>query len=112
MMRKILLVASTLALGGCYSLVFAVPQGDPDSVQMTAPKNTRTVKRFSEGRFVWHVLFGLVPLGNGDLGDLLAPHLKEGHRVANLKVSSATWFDIGLVTLTGISVEGDEVVNR
>ncbi|MBM3269526.1 MAG: hypothetical protein FJZ01_18000 [Candidatus Sericytochromatia bacterium] len=112
MLRKSLLVAVAAALPGCYSLSLAVPGADPDSVQLTAPKNARTVKRFSEGRLVWHLLFGLIPLGNGDLSDLLAPRLKDNHRVANLKVSTSTWFDIGLVSLTSISVEGDEIVKR
>lgn len=117
-MSRLLLAAltalsvSALGLSGCYTLKFETKIEEPDRVQMTQYKNGRVAKRFSEGKLVWYLLGGLIPLGDADLTSMLKPHVADNRRVANLKVHNSTWFDIWLVSLTSISIEGDEVIPR
>lgn len=112
MSRAFLAALTALALSGCYTLKFETRIEEPDRVQMTQFKNGRVAKRFSEGKMVWYLLGGLIPLGNADLTEMLEPHVADNHRVANLKIHNATWFDIWLVSLTSYTVEGDEVIPR
>ncbi len=112
MARKLLAALTALALSGCYTLKFEIQIEEPDRVQMTQAKNVRVGKHFSEGKMVWYLLGGLIPLGDGSMTSLLKPHVADNRRVANVKVHNATWFDIWLVSLTGITVEGDEVIPR
>lgn len=110
--RFILPAVAAIALSGCYALTFKTDIQDPDRVQMTPFKNGRVAKHFSEGKLVWYVLGGLIPIGDASLTPLLAPHLTENRRVANLKIHSQTWFDVWIVSLTAITVEGDIVIPR
>lgn len=110
--RLILATLAATTLSGCYSLKFHTEIEEPDRVQMTQIKNGRVLKRFSESKNVWYLLGGLIPLGDAGLTAMLKPHVAENRRVANLKIHNITWFDIWIVSLTGITVEGDEVIPR
>ena len=116
MWRKALIAVAagtlTLSLSGCFAMKFNLETEQADAAQMTPHKNARTVKRVTESKLVWYLLDGLIPLGNADMTGMLKPHLEGGKRLANMRIHTITWFDIYLITLTGITVEGDVVVPR
>ena len=105
-------LALALTLAGCHSLKLNTRGLSPDHVQMTAPKDARVAEHFKTEATVWYLLGGLVPLGEVDLTKLLEPHLQGDQRVANLTVYSDSWFDIWLVSMTRVQVEGDVIVPR
>lgn len=116
MLRKtalaLVVCACAPALGGCHSYRFDLAVDDPDRAQMTNARNARIVKHFTEDKMVWHLLGGLIALGEADMTSVVKPHLAEGRGVANLRVHTVTWLDIWLVSLTAVTVEGDQVATR
>lgn len=115
-LRTGLLLAATLALGGCAMTVDATDVGVP--VQLSTAAGEPAVGRdFSVTKRALYGVWGLLTLRQPDIGTALAGQLVGGERIANVRVRvRSRWSDVlisgltlGLIVPRAVTYEGTVV---
>lgn len=115
-LRTGLLLAATLALGGCAMTVDATDVGVP--VQLSTAAGEPAVGRdFSVTTRALYGVWGLLTLRQPDIGTALAGQLVGGERIANVRVRvRSRWSDVlisgltlGLIVPRAVTYEGTVV---